>query len=170
MAGLAFSLGGDILLMLPRDYFLPGLGSFLLAQVCYLFAFTADHRLTGKSTPFVFWALMGVLLLCFLWPGIDGSLRGPVVLYAGFLLAMAAQAGSRALTLKTPAAIAAALGATLFVISDSILAVRRFHGDVPYGHVLVLGTYFAAQWLIAFSVVCHRPGLHLQTPMPPGAS
>ena len=45
LVGLLFSFGGDVLLMLvsngPRneDFFLFGLGSFLVAQVCYMMAF-----------------------------------------------------------------------------------------------------------------------------------
>ncbi|PJA52007.1 MAG: lysoplasmalogenase, partial [Candidatus Marinimicrobia bacterium CG_4_9_14_3_um_filter_48_9] len=39
MAGLIFSLGGDIALMLPHDRFVMGLGSFLIAQIIYTFAF-----------------------------------------------------------------------------------------------------------------------------------
>jgi hypothetical protein len=44
VAGLVFSLGGDVLLMLPHDLFLAGLSSFLVAQVCYVTAFTSDSR------------------------------------------------------------------------------------------------------------------------------
>ena len=38
--GLLCSLAGDVLLMLPRDRFVAGLGAFLLAHVCYIGAFS----------------------------------------------------------------------------------------------------------------------------------
>ncbi len=39
LAALALSLAGDVFLMVPRDLFVAGLGSFLLAQVAYVGAF-----------------------------------------------------------------------------------------------------------------------------------
>jgi alkylglycerol monooxygenase len=83
-------------------------------------------------------------------------LRIPVVLYAVALLAMAAQAASRATSRRDAAAILAAVGAALFVVSDSVLAFQRFRHPLACGHVMVLGTYFAAQGGIALSVVLHR--------------
>jgi uncharacterized membrane protein YhhN len=151
VAGLACSVTGDILLMLPRDHFLAGLLCFLVAHVCYLAAFTADCRLASRPFPFVLWGVLGVVALAVLWPTVPQSLRVPVALYACFLLAMASQAASRALCLRTPAAIAASLGSTLFVVSDTLLALKRFGFAVPNSRVLVLATYFAAQWLIALS-------------------
>ena len=41
VAALVLSLIGDVFLMLPRDLFLPGLGSFLLAHVAYVIGFAA---------------------------------------------------------------------------------------------------------------------------------
>jgi uncharacterized membrane protein YhhN len=46
----------------------------------------------------------------------------------------------------------AAIGAVLFMVSDSLLAWDRFAGGVPARALLVLGTYYAAQWCIARSV------------------
>ena len=97
-----------------------------------------------------------MVLVPSLWPGVAGSLRIPVVLYAGALLAMAAQAASRAASRRNAAAILAAVGAGLFVVSDSVLAFQRFRHPLASGHVMVLGTYFAAQGGIAISVVPHR--------------
>ena len=42
-------------------------------------------------------------------------------------------------------------GALLFVASDSALALNRFKGEFKGAQAVVLGTYFAAQWLIALS-------------------
>src|SRR5829696_1024527 len=42
IAGLIFSLAGDIFLMLPRDRFIPGLVSFLFVHVFYVAAFTYE--------------------------------------------------------------------------------------------------------------------------------
>ncbi|HSA01328.1 MAG TPA: lysoplasmalogenase, partial [Candidatus Paceibacterota bacterium] len=154
--GLGFSIGGDTFLMLPGDHFLAGLASFLVAHLFYLWALTSGHRMAASRVPFVIWAFIGTIVVLFLWPGIDVSLRWPVIIYAGVLLAMAAQAASRAMTAGDAAAWAAAVGGAFFVASDMLLAVRKFHGPIPAGHVLVLGTYFLAQWFIALSLVCRR--------------
>ena len=51
---------------------------------------------------------------------------------------------------------AAAVGAALFVLSDTMIGLDRFRPGVKLSPVLVLGTYYAAQWLIAFSTRTSR--------------
>ncbi|MEP7344860.1 MAG: lysoplasmalogenase family protein, partial [Gemmatimonadaceae bacterium] len=48
LAGLLFSLIGDVFLMLPEDRFLAGLASFLFAHLSYTIAFTRDGGFTGS--------------------------------------------------------------------------------------------------------------------------
>ncbi len=156
VAGLLFSLAGDVCLMLPKDLFLAGLLAFLIAHVCYLVAFTADCRFASRLVPFAVWGSIGLVVLVVLWARIPFALRLPVVLYAGVLLTMAAQAASRAVELRAVPATAAAMGASLFVVSDTLLAINRFGWDLPASRLLVLGTYFTAQWLIAWSVYARR--------------
>ena len=52
--------------------------------------------------------------------------------------------------------LAGAIGAALFVGSDSVLAYQRFREPLEHGRWLVLGTYFAAQCGIALSVVAYK--------------
>jgi uncharacterized membrane protein YhhN len=153
VAGLGFSAAGDVFLMLPGDFFVPGLGSFLIAHICYLWAFTADSRLLERRLPYVIGGVLGMGLLHWLWPGVAGPLRFPVALYAVALLSMAAQATGRAMSKHDAAAALAAVGANLFVVSDAVLAVQRFHHPFSGGRIILLGTYFAAQGGIALSVV-----------------
>ena len=42
LAGLLFSLVGDVSLMLPNERFIQGLVSFLVAHLCYIVAFTFE--------------------------------------------------------------------------------------------------------------------------------
>jgi len=156
VAGLGFSSAGDSFLMLTGDYFVPGLASFLIAHICYLWAFTADNRLLAYKLPFIVWGTWGVGLLLWLWPGVAGPLRFPVVLYTLTLVSMAAQAAGCAISRRNAAAILAAAGAALFVVSDSVLAMQRFHPPFEGGRSVVLATYFAAQGGIALSVVLRR--------------
>lgn len=156
VAGLLFSLAGDVCLMLPKDLFLAGLLAFLVAHLCYLVAFTADCRFASRFGPFAVCGGIGLVVLVVLWARLPAALRLPVGLYAGALLTMAAQAASRAVKLRAVTATAAAIGAGLFVVSDTLLAINRFGCDLPASRLLVLGTYFTAQWLIARSVYGRR--------------
>ena len=154
--GLAFSALGDAFLMPVRDHFVAGLASFLVAHLCYFWSFTRDSRLAARRWPFVAWGGWGLLLVLWLWPGVAGPLRFPVVLYAAALTTMAAQAASRAVSRRELSALLAALGAGFFVVSDSVLAYQRFYHPVGSGHIIVLGTYFVAQAGIALSVLLYR--------------
>ena len=40
------------------------------------------------------------------------------------------------------------VGALLFIVSDSLLAINRFAATLPFANVAVMVTYIAAQWLI----------------------
>ena len=149
-AGLALSLAGDVLLMLPRDRFVAGLAAFLVAHLLYIAAFTLEGVTTTWWTVLPL-AAYGVVLLRILLPRVPGRLQAPVAVYAPVLLAMAGTAvGADGGTV--PAAPFALLGGVLFVASDSALAIDRFARQFRGADAVVLGTYYAAQLLIAFSV------------------
>lgn len=148
-AGLVCSLAGDVFLMLPRDRFLAGLVSFLFAHVLYVAAFTLDGWHVHGWAVAVF-AVYGLLMLSLLWARL-GKLRAPVVVYVSVILLMAVAAWGRWLAVGGRSGAAACAGAVLFVVSDSALAWNRFVGEFRGAQALILGTYFAAQWLIALS-------------------
>ncbi|HVF67408.1 MAG TPA: lysoplasmalogenase [Pyrinomonadaceae bacterium] len=148
VAGLVCSLVGDVFLMLPRDRFVAGLVSFLVAHLFYVAAFAAGVRAWN-----VWWAaglaVYGASMLGVLWRGF-GKLKAAVVVYVAAILLMAWAALSR--RPDAGGGTWAAVGALLFVASDSALAWNRFKGEFKSAQALVLSTYFAAQWLIAVSV------------------
>ncbi len=150
IAGLLFSLGGDIFLMLPSDKFLHGLLSFLVAHLCYIAAFTTDG-----ARPNIFTAipllLYGGTMLLMLWPHL-GRLRVPVVIYMLVILLMVWQAWNRHISVENSGSMLALVGASLFAASDSVLALNRFRKPFRAARFLILSTYFAAQWLIALSL------------------
>lgn len=152
LAGLVFSMAGDVFLMLPSDLFLPGLVSFLIAHVCYLIAFTSDARFGDRASPFLVVGVVSVAILSYLWPGVPVGMRIPVVVYVVLLASMAAQSSVRALLHPGSSTMCAAIGGALFVVSDAMLAVARFRSALAGAGALVLATYYAAQFLIAASV------------------
>ena len=158
LAGMLLSLAGDIFLMLPGDRFVPGLVAFLLAHVCYIAAFlpgsTAKARLGGLTSI----AAVALANLVGLLPRVDAALKVPVLAYVAVLASMAgfalARAWTPALAETLPRSVRfAAAGAMCFVVSDSLLAWDRFAGNIPMPALLVLGTYYVAQWCIAKSVL-----------------
>ena len=149
--GLVLSLAGDVFLMLPRDRFLPGLVSFLLAHIAYLIAFTSGQGSEAAVGPFIAYGIVGAAIFALLWPGLSRRLRVPVAVYVVVITLMAGVALARWLELGDRHALAAALGAAFFVVSDALLALDRFRWSFRSARAAVLGTYWAAQYLIALS-------------------
>ena len=156
LAGIIFSLAGDVFLMLPSDLFLEGLVSFLVAHICYLIAFTCDARFADRWAPFLIVGAVAIAILSYLWQGIPMGMRGPVVVYVVLLASMAAQSSVRALKYPGSAALCASIGGALFMLSDAMLAIARFRSEFAGAGALVLATYYAAQFLIAVSVQNER--------------
>lgn len=151
LAGLACSLLGDVALMFPDKWFTPGLVAFLAAQVLYALAFQpgAGHPVsTGVFLPFIFY---GLLMFFILAPGL-GPMKLAVFVYIGAITAMAGFAANRFVDLGGTKPLLAFAGAVLFLVSDSVLAYDRFARKFGLARILVLGTYFPAQLLIALSV------------------
>ena len=149
LAGLGMSGLGDVALLAKSEgAFAAGLGSFLAAHCCYLAAFAKRRRGGVRKAPWVA-AAYGVAwsgLNAVLWPR-TGRLRVPVVVYGTALAAMAIAA------LDTDDRAVAAGGAA-FLVSDSILAMRKFDAAALRGaDGLVMLTYTAAQALIATGMV-----------------
>jgi uncharacterized membrane protein YhhN len=156
LAGIACSLAGDVLLMLPGDLFVPGLLAFLCAHACFIAAFLGDSRFAAPPWPLAACLAWGAANLALLWGAIAAPLRVPVIVYVVVLATMGGQAVARAMTQRggTQAAAArlAARGALVFVLSDSVLAWDRFRGPVPLASLWVLAAYYLALWWIARSV------------------
>lgn len=157
LAGLLFSLAGDVFLMLPKDSFIAGLVSFLIAHLFYIAAFTTDVATPGRPSWPAAAALLvyGGVMLRLLFPFL-GKMKIPVIVYMLAILMMVWQAANRCVNAETTTSgLLAFAGATLFAASDSILAWNRFRRSFRSAQFLILTTYFAAQWLIALSVALH---------------
>lgn len=159
LAGMLLSCAGDIALMLPIDAFVPGLVAFLLAHLCYIAAFRAGLRAgRGLLAAFVLLAAFASINVTGLWPHLPLPMRVPVLAYVVVLALMAVLALARYWkrphvdALEAGSTRWAAAGALLFVASDSLLAWDRFGGGLPMASLLVLSTYYAAQYAIARSV------------------
>lgn len=148
VAAIIFSLCGDISLML-EGLFIPGLVSFLLAHICYIALFRTDAPWFASRCALALVAAVGSAMYAYLWShGLPAALRLPVAAYVAVIALMAAQAWGRYRTRRDASALLVAIGASFFMLSDSVLAINRFVQPLPWAAVAVLATYYAAQALI----------------------
>lgn len=146
---LALSLCGDVFLMLPGDYFIPGLASFLVAHLFYIAVFRQGQRWFPNPAALVATLTVGAGMLAVLWSGLGAPvLKVAVAAYVTIIALMAAQALGRARTLGSTQASWVALGACIFMVSDSLIAVNKFVTPVPLASLWILVTYYAAQMLM----------------------
>lgn len=155
LAGLAFSLGGDVLLALKgQKVFLLGIFSFLVAHLFYILAFflaaqpgiltVAGLVLTAGAGGAVFFWLRGSL----------GAMKRAVTAYILIISIMMAGAWS---VLGDPylnvrGRILVFGGALLFYLSDLLVARDRFVSPGFINRLIGLPLYYLGQFFLAFSV------------------
>lgn len=151
-AAFLFSALGDLFLAMkgnPRN-FPRGLGCFLASHLFYIAVMlplaSAPDTLALKVTSLA----VGVGALALYWslaPTL-GRMKLPVGAYLTVILVMALTA------LAVPqGAPWLGLGAVLFVISDSAIALDKFRAPIPYRGPIVWVTYYVGQALMAASLM-----------------
>lgn len=159
--GLALSLVGDVLLMLPSDRFIAGLVSFLLAHLGYIAAFNlegpivnAPSLLLALPLGIAAWRVLRRLTSAMRRAGRE-RLIAPVMVYGAVLSLMAWSAASTVLrpAWQGNAGWLAAAGGVLFFTSDSMLAWMRFVRPLPGGRVAEMIAYHAAQYALSTAVL-----------------
>lgn len=158
MGALLFSTAGDILLMRP-ELFLFGLAAFLVAHLVYIYTYRQISKgKTGFLNQYpwllIVFTLYPVALVGWLWSDIPAAMRIPVVIYALVIATMAAMAVNLKGILSGSGARWLMMGALLFVISDSLIAVNKFGHPFPDARVAIMGTYIMGQYAIVRGLQC----------------
>jgi uncharacterized membrane protein YhhN len=151
LIGLASAAIGDLLPLISGGLFFVSLVVFLAVHLCYIAAFWPGVGLHGAWIARLVYVTLGVAMVAALWPVLPPLQRVAIAVYAALIVMMAGQAAGRWSVLRTPGARSAGLGAGLFLISDGILALDRWRADFYGAGLVVLLTYYVAQWLIARS-------------------
>ncbi|MBM9500663.1 lysoplasmalogenase [Leptospira sp. 201903071] len=147
--GLIFSLFGDTFLALPGNYFVFGLGSFLVAQILYSVGFSAGNPV--HLVRLIPYALFGISFYIWILPGMGASLYIPVAVYVSAICVMGWRAASR--ECPRPEYWKSFFGSLIFISSDSLIAMGKFLSlPIPWIGVWIMITYYAAQFLIYESV------------------
>lgn len=158
LVSLFFSWLGDLFLLFDKDdslYFIGGLLSFLIAHLFYIILFVKlktvlnpDSRLNKRAI--IFLLIYVGILFTLLLPRL-GVLKIPVIVYA-LVLASMFIASLYASSISSTWQSLIIIGALLFVVSDSILALNKFLNPFPTASFLVMLTYGLAQLFIVLGV------------------
>lgn len=151
VAALLFSLVGDVILIEEERLFVYGLGFFLVAHLIFISAFwiVADGEFYPVSLLVYLLGLGGYFVIR---TGLPKHFTIPVIFYNLAISTMLCTALNFWIAERSENAIYALAGSVFFVVSDSILAVNKFHTRFKTAHIYILATYFLAQWLIAISI------------------
>lgn len=150
LAALVLSLAGDVLLMLPQDLFVAGLGSFLAGHLCYIVGLTR-HGGSGSTVALaaVAVAFVASVPAFRILPAVkrgSPALLVPVALYMVVISAMVATAAATGVAL-------AACGAILFWVSDASIAWDRFVRPWSWARTWIMVTYHLGQAALVLSLI-----------------
>src|SRR5688572_30168306 len=144
---LLFSAAGDAFLAYATErLFLPSLASFLVTHLLYAAVFVlaakgaATPMSAGRKVMFAVIPTFAVAYSAVLWPKL-GALAIPVTVYIAAIVVMA-MLSLRFRGIEVP------LGAVLFMVSDSLIALEKFLWQAAWVGPLVWITYALAQLLI----------------------
>ncbi len=151
IAGLTFSLVGDVALMMHSDQFIIGLAAFFVAHILYI----AATLVSPDVKP------LGIVVAAVACSVVLGTV-GRRILAAVKTEPVALQraVGAYILLITTMLAVAIiagpiwmAVGAAVFVASDAMLGWNRFVRPARILAPLIMATYHVGQALIAWSLV-----------------
>ncbi len=159
LAGLFFAFWGDTFLLFrvgaegQTNFFLFGLGSFLLTQLCYSLAFWGYGKKTSGSIfkkpllaiPFIAFLIGNMAVL---WDGLPTAFRIPVLAYSSVITLMAVSCCNLFNSIPTAIFKWLMIGVLLFVLSDTMIGISSFKTKIPYSGLLIMSTYITAQYLI----------------------
>jgi alkenylglycerophosphocholine hydrolase len=148
---LVLGMAGDVVLMLPDDFLVAGIGAFLAGHLAYAVGFRfAGFSAAGLVAGIIIVAATAGLflrpLLSTLRTSGRAKLQNPVLAYAIVISLMTVSA-------TASGNLVAAAGGLLFFFSDVIFARYRFVKPVRWGQPVNIVMYQAGQALLVLSLV-----------------
>jgi uncharacterized membrane protein YhhN len=161
LLAMAFSFLGDVLLMDKNNLFLAGIAAFLGTQLIYIFIIkkrlkkSRARDLLISIVPFlIFYSLLISVLQKNL-----GTLTVPVMVYGMAISILGMAALLLYLQNKNSITRMLLMGAILFIVSDSMIALQKFHAARTWYPVVIMATYVMAQFLIfRFMIASEKTG------------
>jgi uncharacterized membrane protein YhhN len=154
--GMFFCFVGDVLLMFKgANFFMYGLAAFLLGHVVYI-KITAGFlqseltvKMISSAMPFV--AFFGLLLLL-IYPNL-GEMLLPVMVYGVTISTFGSVAFLNYREEKSTENLWLFIGAIIFILSDSLIALNKFYEPNELYGVTIMITYILAQFLICKAMI-----------------
>jgi uncharacterized membrane protein YhhN len=150
---LLFSWAGDILLMVtinPSLFFILGLSAFLIAHLFYILFYHSirlREQIPGKVVLLLPVVIYYFAMMSWLNPYL-GGMKLPVRIYAVVISFMFMLSMHMLCIKNRAAALWMIIGAALFLLSDSILAINKFYMNFEYSGIATMITYGLAQLFI----------------------
>jgi uncharacterized membrane protein YhhN len=151
IVALIFSFAGDVLLLDKSNLFLFGIGAFLITQVLYVYLFSrglVSSSRTKKILAGIPFFIFFLVLIRKLKPGLQDFLV-PVVIYGIAISLFGYVSLLKYLLKQNKVNLSLLTGAVIFILSDSLIALNKFHESRDVYPVLIMFTYIIAQYLIA---------------------
>lgn len=176
LGGFLFSIAGDTLLMFVEhelggeQFFLFGLGSFLITHLLYIAGFGQikgfkKGLLAQQKWIFIPGGLFLAGNLIYLWPDIPDAMKIAVGLYSFVIISMALSCFNLKSLITTPIFQLLMSGVLLFLLSDTIIGLNKFKShqlSLPYPRLLIMLTYLSGQYLICkASILIHQNRLYV---------
>ncbi len=155
LSALLFSFLGDVLLLFNDSYFVYGLASFLLSHIFYTIVTVKKIKtysiknVVASSIPYV---LFLIILLYLIYENLHDFLV-PVIIYGVMISVFGVTTLVNFIQNKTTENGWLFLGATIFIISDSLIALNKFYETKHIYGILIMITYVVAQYLICKSII-----------------
>ncbi|WP_157730164.1 lysoplasmalogenase [Tenacibaculum jejuense] len=155
VSALFFSFWGDVLLLFPEDFFVLGLLSFLITHVIYIkiiSGFIKKIKLGTKMFSFLAF-LIYFSAIIFLIQNNLKELFFPVIMYGIVISLFGTTALLNYINNKTTESLWLFIGALIFILSDTILALHKFYSPQPIFLNSIMITYIVAQFYICKGMI-----------------
>lgn len=159
LSAIFFSFWGDVMLLFDEKYFVFGLGSFLVAHILYikLVSTFINKRLSlgvylKAILPFVLF-FVGILLL--IYENLNEMLV-PVLFYGIAIAGFGMMALVNYQEERTNVNLLLLLGAIIFIISDSFIALNLFHSPKHFYNIMIMLLYALSQFLICIATIAKQ--------------
>lgn len=150
LLALAFSFLGDVFLLDKNNMFIYGIVAFLVTQVLYIYIIVKQMEKPSFFHKYLYAFLFAnyvVYLIVLLKPNL-GEMLYPVVIYGITIAIFGWVATLNYVTKRTKLTLVLMLGAILFITSDSMIALHKFHESKIFYPITIMSTYVLAQYLI----------------------
>ncbi|WP_299620205.1 lysoplasmalogenase [uncultured Tenacibaculum sp.] len=155
ISALFFAFWGDVLLLFPEDYFVLGLVSFLITHLIYIKMIVKYLPKIKTTTKLI---SLGIFLLYFsgiIYVIMDNlkELFIPVIVYGLIISTFGTVSLLNYIKNKATENLWLLIGALIFILSDSVLALYKFYSPEPILLPVIMITYITAQFYICKAII-----------------